>query len=166
MDYKLFLLFLLKIQNYFEDIKNLINDSGIPFSGSGPATEEMITCYEKKLGVNFPESYKLFLKEYGTLSFNGESFYGISKKGLLAESVPDIVFATLAERKLGCIDNQMIYIKSSGYGPLFSIDTSIIGNNNEPVVVETQLSFTDDQEKIVIADNFVEFLYNEIKSTL
>lgn len=154
------------IQDFFKNIKKLMKDSGIPFSGSGPASEEMISRYEEKLGIIFPESYKIFLKEYGTLSFNGESFYGISKKGLLAESVPDVVFATLEERKLGCIDNQMIYVKASGYGPLFSIDTSIMGNNNEPVVVETQLSFMEDRSKIIIADNFGEFLFNEIRNSL
>ncbi|EOC3062787.1 hypothetical protein ACINJI_004512 [Cronobacter dublinensis] len=53
------------------------------------------------------------------MSFNGESFYGISKLGLAAQSAPDIRYTTLKARELGDIDNNMILIKFSGYGRYF-----------------------------------------------
>ncbi|EPN9365792.1 SMI1/KNR4 family protein [Cronobacter muytjensii] len=46
----------------------------------------MIRIYEQELKINFPYTYKLFLEKYETLSFNGGSFYGISKLGLAAQS--------------------------------------------------------------------------------
>lgn len=51
----------------------------------------------------------------------------------------------------------MIVIKSSGYGPIYSIDTSIIGEAGEPVVVETELSFKRDGDKNVICKSFEDF---------
>lgn len=60
----------------------------------------------------------------------------------------------------------MIKIKSSGYGPSFSIDTSTLGKQGEAVIVETELSFKDCAEKKVIADSFGRFLLAEIEQSL
>ena len=152
--------------NLDENLQKIIEESGESYHGSGPASDEMISLYEKELSISFPESYKIFLKKYGTLSFNGESFYGISRLGMVATSAPDVRFVTQEARKLGDIDENMIQIKSSGYGPIFSIDKSIIGSNGEAAIVETELSFKRDKYKKVVANNFSEFLLNEIKNSL
>ncbi|HHQ1165793.1 TPA: SMI1/KNR4 family protein, partial [Listeria innocua] len=55
---------------------------------------------------------------------------------------------------------------NSGYGSIFSIDTSIIGSEGEPVIVETNLSFKDNTEKKVVANSFGEFLLEEIELSL
>ncbi|MFI3312071.1 SMI1/KNR4 family protein [Ewingella allii] len=150
----------------FLKIEKLISDSGEFSHGSGPASEDTILLYESSLGVIFPESYKIFLRKYGTLMFNGLSFYGISKQGLSANSAPDVRYVTLEARKLGDIDDKMIKILSSGYGPSFSLDLSVIGETGEPVVVETELSFKRDKNKNIIANSFVEFLFKEIETSL
>ncbi|WP_139803846.1 SMI1/KNR4 family protein, partial [Cronobacter sakazakii] len=54
-----------------------MSESGEDAQGSGPAADEKIRLYEQELEMQFPYTYKLFLEKYGTLSFNGESFYGI-----------------------------------------------------------------------------------------
>ena len=147
--------------NLYENLQKIIEESGKSYHGSGPASDEMISLYEKELSISFPESYKIFLKKYGTLSF-----YGISRLGMVATSAPDVRFVTQEARKLGDIDENMIQIKSSGYGPIFSIDKSIIGSNGEAAIVETELSFKRDKYKKVVANNFSEFLLNEIKNSL
>ncbi|WP_265323491.1 SMI1/KNR4 family protein [Cronobacter sakazakii] len=142
-----------------------MSESGEDAQGSGPAADEKIRLYEQELEVQFPYTYKLFLEKYGTLSFNGESFYGISKLGLGAQSAPDVRYTTLKARELGDIDNNMVLIKSSGYGPLFSIDLSVY-KNGEAVVIKTDLSFKRDGSKKMVAKSFAEFLINEVKESL
>ncbi|QQA75774.1 SMI1/KNR4 family protein [Pectobacterium parmentieri] len=154
------------IDELFLKIEKIMADSEESHYGSGPASEEDIIKYESELGVLFPESYKFFLRKYGTLTFNGESFYGISKKGLSAISAPDVRYVALETRKLGDIDNGMVQIKSSGYGPVFSIDTSMLGESGEAVVVETALSFKRDHNKVVVAQSFADFLLHEIEESL
>ncbi|EGO8358851.1 SMI1/KNR4 family protein [Escherichia coli] len=150
----------------FLKIEQAIAESGEVHYDSGPASDQLISAYELSLGTSFPESYKIFLKKYGTLMFNGLSFYGISKQGLSADSAPDVRFVTIEARKLGDIDNNMIKILSSGYGPSFSIDTSTIGEAGEPVIVETELSFKRERNKNIVANNFAEFLLQEISESL
>lgn len=151
----------------FLKIEKVIANSGENYFSSGPASEELIISYEKSLGVNFPESYKIFLRKYGTLMFNGLSFYGISKQGLSAKSAPDVNYVTLEARKAGDIDSGMIKILSSGYGPSFSLDVSKSGERSgEAVVVETELSFKRDNNKNIVANSFAEFLLQEITMSL
>lgn len=154
------------VSNILDQVNELMLQSGEDFHSSGSATSELIESYQNILGNKFPESYRLFLEKYGTLSFNGESFYGISKSGLSATSIPDVKYATEDARKLGDIDENMIKIKSSGYGPSFSIDTSTLGKQGEAVIVETELSFKGCAEKKVIADSFGRFLLAEIEQSL
>ncbi|EKM0151911.1 hypothetical protein OYO92_003849 [Cronobacter dublinensis] len=59
----------------------------------------------------------------------------------------------------------MVLIKSSGYGPLFSIDMSV-QNDGEAAVVETDLSFKIDGSKKIVAKNFAEYLIREVKASL
>ncbi|WP_110875982.1 SMI1/KNR4 family protein [Franconibacter helveticus] len=150
----------------YDELDEIINESGETQSGSGPASDELIAEYEKQLGVKFPESYITFLKRYGTMTVNGESFYGISKLGLNATSAPDVRYVTLEARKPCDIDNNMVLIKSSGYGPMFSIDTSISGKKGEAVIVETDLSFKRSGNKVVVARSFGDFICNEVKESL
>ncbi|EPC8954018.1 SMI1/KNR4 family protein [Cronobacter sakazakii] len=153
------------MKDIYNELDKLISESGEDAQGSGPAADEKIRLYEQELEVQFPYTYKLFLEKYGTLLFNGESFYGISKLGLGAQSAPDVRYTTLKARELGDIDNNMVLIKSSGYGPLFSIDLSV-HKNGEAVVIKTDLSFKRDGSKKIVARSFAEFLINEVKESL
>ncbi|EOW6722962.1 SMI1/KNR4 family protein [Cronobacter dublinensis] len=153
------------MEDMFNKVDELISASDEQSRVSGPANKGVIGLYEKELEVEFPYTYKFFLEKYGTLSFNGESFYGISKLGLAAQSAPDVRYTTLKARKLGDIDNNMILIKSSGYGPLYSIDMSV-QNDGEAAVVETDLSFKSDGSKKIVAKTFADFLIREVKASL
>ncbi|MGU6971036.1 SMI1/KNR4 family protein [Salmonella enterica subsp. enterica serovar Oranienburg] len=154
------------MKDLFLKIEQIITDSGEVFFCSGPASEELISAYESSLNIVFPESYKIFLRKYGTLMFNGLSFYGISKQGLAANSAPDVKYVTIEARKLGDVDDDMIKMLSSGYGPSFSIDVSMLSETGEAVIVETELSFKRDGDKSIVANNFAEFLLGKISESL
>ncbi|EOG1934965.1 SMI1/KNR4 family protein [Providencia stuartii] len=151
---------------YINIVEKKMMESGEDILSSGGADIETINLFESLLDVIFPESYRIFLQKYGTLAFSSENFYGITKKGINGDQAPCVLFVTKGARAIGDIDDGMIKIKSSGYGPSFSIDTNIIGNSGEPVIVETELSFKQNGIKKIIADNFAEFLLAEIEQAI
>lgn len=152
--------------SYIDIIESEINASGEDPVYAGGASDEAIADFEKALGVDFPLSYKLFLKKYGALSFAGDTYYGITKSGIGATSVPNVVFATKSARADGDANESMIVVKASGYGPIYSIDVSALGTTGEPVVVETQLSFKRTKEKNVIYQSFEEFFVGSIRQAI
>ncbi|YCH29932.1 hypothetical protein M1D48_17590 [Erwinia sp. D4-22] len=82
------------------------------------------------------------------------------------KKIPCVLFATQKSREQGDVSDKMIMIKSSGYGPSFSIDTETIGISGEPVIVETELSFKRDGIKRAVADNYGEFILNSITESI
>ncbi|WP_256675116.1 SMI1/KNR4 family protein [Pseudomonas sp. URMO17WK12:I11] len=91
------------------------------------AADDVIGDFERALDGEFPESYKLLLSKYGALFFEGDTYYGITKSAVDAVSVPSVAFARKSARGDGGPDDSMIVVKASGYGPIYSIDTSIVG---------------------------------------
>ena len=63
--------------SYIDLIEAEINASGEDPAYAGGASDSLIAEFEKELGVGFPDSYKLFLKRFGALSFAGETYYGV-----------------------------------------------------------------------------------------
>ncbi|MCH8498305.1 MAG: SMI1/KNR4 family protein [Marinobacter sp.] len=150
------------------DIDNaidLITSSGEEFDCTGGVSTSDISDAENFLNTKFPDDYVYFLKHYGSFSFESEEFYGVTKDGVISESVPSVIFTTKVARARGDISNDMIKIKSSGYGPSYCIDLSLAESGNSPVV-EVALSFKRDGEKKMVAKSFSEFFLNEIKNAL
>lgn len=152
--------------NFIEHLDKLIKDSGEEPLFTGTVDDSTIKEFEAILGVPFPKSYKEFIKEYGALSFCGNTYYGITGKGKNEKKIPCVLFVTQNFREQGDISDKMIIIKSSGYGPLFSIDTETIGTSGEPVIVETELSFKRDGIKKIVADNYGEFILKSISEAI
>jgi len=152
--------------NYMDQLEVDLIKSGEDPAFAGGASDDVIRNVEKALGVKFPPSYILFLKKYGALSFAGDTYYGITKTGIGATAVPSVVFATKSARADGDADDSMIVIKASEYGPIYSIDTSIIGSTGEPVVIETELSFKRTGDKNVIHQDFREFLSHMVRNAI
>jgi hypothetical protein len=152
--------------SYIEVLDAEIKASGEEPAFSGPIGEQAIAEFERALGVTFPESYRLFLRKFGALSFAGDTYYGITKSGLAATAVPSVLFATNVARDQGDADNGMVVIKASGYGPIYSIDTAYVGSSGEPVVVETALSFKRDGAKTVLYQSFGEFLCANVRQAI
>lgn len=149
-----------------EKAYSLMEKTGEEILLTGFVSDEIITAAETLLEVKFPDDYKHFLRKYGALSFEAEEFYGITKSGLEGKSVPCAIFSTKSARLRGDISKDMIKIKSSGYGPSFSIDTSQVDKNGCAVIVETDLSFKSNGDKKIAANNFSEFFLSEIQNAI
>lgn len=152
--------------SYVELLDSEITASDEEPAYAGGASDQAISEFEKALGVRFPWSYIEFLKIYGALSFAGDTYYGITKGGVGAKAIPSVAFATKSARADGDADESMIVVKASGYGPIYSIDTSIIGDSGEPVVVETEPSFKRVKEKNIIYQSFEEFFSDTVRQAI
>ena len=91
-----------------EKIKKMVEEYGEERDFFGGASEQEIRKAEEILGLQFPESYRAFLKEYGSGGICGVEILGI--EGNLGASV---VKATERWRKLG-LDKKLIVIEDSG----------------------------------------------------
>ncbi|ELP95921.1 MULTISPECIES: SMI1/KNR4 family protein [Pseudomonas] len=152
--------------NYLDIIESEINASGEELIFAGSASDSLILEFEKEMGIKFPYSYKLFLKKFGALSFAGDTYYGATKSGLAATSIPSVFFATMKARSQGDADSKMVVIQSSGYGPIYSIDTSINSGPNENPIIETELSFKREPNKKIIFENYELFLLSTIRKAI
>lgn len=126
---------------------------------SGPKSDKLIDKAQETLGVNFPNSYKEFLREYGCGSVEGIEIYGLIDGDFLNSGVPDAVWVTLQERKLG-LPNNLVIVYSTGYGPVFALDTAKFDDIGECPVV----SYVGVSECEKVADSFAEFLLSELKT--
>ncbi|WP_225768826.1 SMI1/KNR4 family protein [Inquilinus sp. Marseille-Q2685] len=143
----------------------LILDSGESYRPGSGATDDMLFAFEGRLGVKFPPSYRHFLARMGTLSFMGHQFYGITKSGLNAQSIPCVLWATERSREKGHITDSMLRIKMSGHGPFYVIDLSQTDAEGEGPVLELPVQgISGGSEKI--ADDFGSFFLDEITSAL
>lgn len=143
----------------------MILDSGEPYRPGTGATEDTLCAFESRLELKFPPSYRHFVAALGTLSLMGHQFYGVTKSGLNAESIPCVLWATEHSRGKGHITASMLRIKMSGYGPFYVIDLSQTNAEGEGAVLELPVQgISGGSEKI--ADDFGSFLLAEITSAL
>ena len=142
----------------------MMESTGEEILFTGGVSDKDITDAESRLGLEFPLDYKYFLGIYGSLSFEGESFYGLTQFGLDVGEIPCVIFATESALKRTDISNNMIYIKASGYGPLFSLHLS--DSKKHSPVVETSLSYKRHKEIKILANSFGDFFYDEIKAAI
>lgn len=132
-------------------------------------SDEIIDAYEQELNVNFPKSYRYFLKKYGFLFFSGFQLYGIdgiTPPSIESQSVFDVRNATRMAREDGFIDDKMIAIGDSGYGTIYSIDLSSIDDKGESPIVETNPLYNETNEKEMIALTLAEFVLEQISGDM
>lgn len=60
----------------------------------------------------------------------------------------------------------MVVIKSSGYGPIYSIDTAVVGDDGESPIIETELSFKREADKLIVAKSFEDFISGSIRDAI
>lgn len=90
----------------------------------GGCDEEVIARAEEALGVTFPPSYRLFVRELGTCEIAGEAFSGVwvrdSDPGTIYGSVRD----TLDLRATSGLPPALIAVRPDGMGGHFVLDTA------------------------------------------
>jgi antitoxin YobK len=105
----------------------------------GPVSQEAIHSAEAELGTPFPNSYKLFLANFGAGAIGPYDLYGIPDCRSTDEDTPEwshVVDVTLMARRSsrGAIPNSHVAISSDGGDYNFYLDTSRLSNGECPVV--------------------------------
>ncbi|PGW03287.1 hypothetical protein COD90_29470 [Bacillus cereus] len=113
----------------------------------GALDDNKINNIEKKLDVKLPDSYKWFLKEYGTGGVFGVEMFG---GGLL--DAPTCVRETEEWREYG-LPMEFVVIQNYGAG-VYCLDTSRLVDNECPVIDWEQ----DEEDGINEYKNFYTFL--------
>lgn len=146
----------------FENALVIIQANSLSSDFFGPAPEDNIDAAERMLGIQMPPSYRRFLTTLGGGSFDDAEFYGIIANKIPGSSVPSMVWRTLEDRKLAAYPKTHITIMSSGYGPVFCLDSSVTNSEDEYPVVEwtPATSATNPGERL--AESFGGFFLDEI----
>lgn len=131
---------------------------------AGPRSESLITAAERKLGIRFPPTYRLFLSEFGAGSFGSEEIFGVIDEDFEASSVPDAIWWTLQDRKNWQLPDHLIAIYDVGNGEVFYLDLS--AKVTVPVIVYDTAYAPEDQSGEVIAADFGEFFLELVQSQI
>lgn len=102
----------------------------------GPKAESLIVKAETALGLAFPTTYRLFLAQFGCGGIAGTEFYGVIHDDFVNSCVPDAIWLTLEERRVGNAPSHLVFVASTGDGGYFALDCSAPSANGEAPVVE------------------------------
>jgi antitoxin YobK len=139
------------------------------FSGctvAGPADNEMIFSAEAKLGVRFPESYRVFLLEFGAALCSGFEIAGLFRHAHSDEAPlwSDVVAKTNQLRRAGggLIPKEFVAISDDGTDFSYYLDTRCMDEALEcPVMV-----LGPGADGPVVAQNFVDFVMRACNNRL
>jgi hypothetical protein len=97
---------------------------------AGPRDEELVRAAEQALGVEFPPSYRRFLRDYGAGSFGGQEIYGVIDADFENSGVPDAVWNTFSLRDDGDIPPDLVAIYATGDGEQLCVQS---GSSETPI---------------------------------
>jgi len=138
---------------------DLIDEFGGDFEGEKPST--LIKKAEKELGLVFPPSYKAFLSKYGCGDIEGLEFYGLIGEDFQNSGIPDAIWLTLEQRKLG-LPEYLVLVYATGDGVFIALNTRDINRNGEGAVI----AYDTNGNTAKVAEGFGEFLLAELKTVL
>lgn len=132
---------------FYKKAKDLMYMEAVEFFGG--VSDAEIKSAMQTLKVEFPESYKAFLADFGGGDAGGEFIFGITD-----EEEESAVKATQEERGAGLPDRFVIIAFWNDV--LHCLDTDRMENGECPVVTVTE----DYKISETVADSFGEFLYD------
>ena len=131
-----------------------------PFSNCflGGVSEEIICKVESRLEVLFPESYKLFLKKFGSGGIGGMMFWGIEDK---KESIERYTVVAITEeyRKKGLPHNLIVFEENGDY--ISCLETDKMNTNNECPVVTW--SVYDEDGIVFLEEDFSSYFLSRVE---
>ena len=149
----------MKSNSSFEKAVAIIENNSDDCDFVGPISSEMVAKAEKILALEFPPSYREFLLRFGAGDCWAEEFYGIIQNPETDKhAIPNAIWATLNAREVGNLPDHVIEIMSSGFGPIFVIDTSSINDHGENPI----LLYHFNGKSEVISPSFGDFFYQRI----
>lgn len=151
----------------YSKAKKIIEDNNELLDSFEGANKKLIEKAEAVLNVTFPNDYKQFLLDFGAITFGSTEIYGIFTEDFEKSGVPDAVWATLNERKLVNMPDNLVVIYNTEMGELYCLNFNNLNHNNEPRVTSYFAGFDEDaQENEVLYDDFGEFLLDILKEEI
>ncbi|GHB80458.1 hypothetical protein GCM10010331_79910 [Streptomyces xanthochromogenes] len=99
-------------------------------------TPEMISEAEEALGLKFPPSYLLFLKEFGTCDIGGAEFFGVYRTEAGGSQLWGSSYETLDARSQWDMPHSLIAVQHDGMGGTVVLDSAQPSPDGEyPVLV-------------------------------
>lgn len=153
--------------NAFKKATELIRINKDDASFCKGVEDEIINFAEDILNLQFPQSYKLFLKEYGAGNFRSAEFYGIIRHPENdPEMVPNGIWLTLNERNNSGLPKELIIIGSTGMGEYYVLNTSKFNNDSESPVEIWSKNLNDISRLENISESFGDFFLRKVTFTL
>ncbi|MEM6050315.1 SMI1/KNR4 family protein [Erwinia sp. P7711] len=143
---------------------SIINQHQEEADFEGVKEESLIALAEKILDVEFPDSYRFFLKNLGCGDIAGQEFYGVIKADFINSGIPDAIWLTIKERQESNLPENYVVISSTGDGDYVVLDCSNDGKNKvllwAPGIKVQKTAFKP------YYDDFGDFFYDQIATTL
>lgn len=130
-------------------------------------SDELINKAEQVLDINFPQTYKVFLKKYGAGDIAGQEFYGVIDEDFENSSIPDAIWLTLHDREKYNFPKHLLIISQTSDGYYYVLDCSKMKDEEEGAVYEWNPNISKENDTLVeVAKDYGEFILNLIKSSL
>lgn len=154
---------------FYNKAKKIIDLGITEFTGG--VTDDIINNAMETLGLEFPESYKAFLSDFGGGDAGGEIIFGLTanknKHTMEYEGqgdIEDVVQITQMEHKYKMPGYMVVinYCESDGDGLFYCLDTSRMKDGECPVV-----KVPEDYKNIeTVSESFGKFFYDYVKECL
>ncbi len=133
----------------------------------GQRSNDLIASAEFSLTLTFPDTYRIFVCNYGAGNIFGQEFYGVTNDNFENSTAPNAIWLTLHERAKYDLPEYLILISLTGDGHYYALDYSQRYENGECPVVEWNPNISKAGDKLkVIAKNYGVFLLETIKSSV
>jgi len=147
----------------FDAIEALLKKYPAEVNAVGPRAEALIRRAEVFLGVQFPPSYRDFLKRWGALGFGPEEICGVTGENFETGRVPNGIWFTVQERAKLALPAGLVVVVNADGDQYYCIDTAQKTPDGEsPVVI------WDVPSRAVLgtkSPNFGEFLLRRLQET-
>jgi hypothetical protein len=148
----------------WEKLKKIVSKNPDIFEVDGNKENALITKAEEALAVRFPDSFKSYLLEWGSLCFRGIEYYGVTHDNFEKPGIPDVVWVNKHLRsKYGFPTHLVVFYDNDGV-EYFCLDTNNFFSETECAIV----LWDNVYKKVADSDeiSFGEFLLEEVKQTL
>lgn len=138
----------------FDKACQLITQSSSLANFHGGKSGDAVEKAQKMLQVKFPKSYISFLRIFGAGQIGFHELYGLVDENCLAAGIPNVVWVTLEERRLG-LPSTYVVVEVPGDGVLYCLETSAMNDEHECALIACIPQSLAEPHKI--ASSFGEF---------
>jgi len=150
----------------FDDLSLMIGKYPKKVHCLGGVGNKRIKDAENILELQFPKSFREFLRRYGRLNYVGLEFYGLEQH-LIDLTQSSCIKNTLLERKLKDFPKSHVVIYNTGWeGELFCLDTNNMRDCECPIVNWISGAKFVNQPNEVISNSYIDFLVDFVRQAL